>query len=172
MGRLAPWAKYRKEWEEIRDERKKGGSILERKTSSSSSSPSSGDSITNLIPDPSSPPEVEQRYKWMPQLLSASLGLSRVRFYSEQGRCPLFRLPVELRLAIWEYAVGGGEITVVRKVDKLAHVVLPRDQERLDAAYAAGRASWQPVGSERRVRADQVLADVNLLAMLQSCKRL
>lgn len=167
MGRLASWVKYRTEWEDIRAERRKNGSILDKKTTSDESS---------LIPDPSSPlsPAVEQRFKWMPSQLSAGLGLSRVRFYSEQSTCPLFKLPVELRLAIWEYVVGGNDVTVVRKVDKIGHVVLPRDAERLKAAQTNVNdwSNWGPVGRERRYTAGEVLAAVDLLAMLRSCKRL
>ncbi|XXH02808.1 hypothetical protein Hte_009195 [Hypoxylon texense] len=203
MGRLVPWAKYRMEWEEIRNERRKRGSLLDRRKASAADASSS----SKLIPDPSSsssssssspsstflsspsPPSstvaVEQRYPWMPHLLSSALGLSRVRSYSTQARSPLFRLPAELRLAVWRYAVGGhgghghghghgGVVAVVRKTDKLAHAVLPRDRARLDAAprVAARGGAWQPVGSERRVRADVVLAEASLLAMLQTCKRL
>ncbi|KAI1779071.1 hypothetical protein F4818DRAFT_238516 [Hypoxylon cercidicola] len=160
MGRLAPWVKYRLEWEQIRDQKKERG-ILEGKP----------DTEGSLIPGPS--PEVEQRYKWMPQLLSASLGLSDVKSYSDQSECPLFKLPVELRFAVWEDVVGGNDVTIVRKVNKLAHAVLPRDEARLDAAETVTPGSvFGPSGSQKRIKADQVTAEANLLAMLQSCKRL
>ncbi|KAI1764379.1 hypothetical protein GGR53DRAFT_321970 [Hypoxylon sp. FL1150] len=161
MPRLAPWVKYRTEWKDIRAERSKG-SILDRKTADES----------RLIPDPSSPPEVEQRFGWVPQQLAAGLGLSRVRFYSDQSLSPLFKLPIELRLAIWEYVVGGNEVTIVRTVAKIAHVVLPRDGERLELAEWDNWSFWGPVGREKRYKGGYALSAVDLLAMLRSCKRL
>ncbi|KAI0118113.1 hypothetical protein F4776DRAFT_266738 [Hypoxylon sp. NC0597] len=104
---------------------------------------------------------------------STSLSQTNVKSYSNQSRCPLFRLPIELRFAIWEDFVGGNHLTVIRKINKLAHVVLPRDRKRLGRAERIGVApkpGWGPIliGDEKRIKADEVIAQINLLALPQT----
>lgn len=164
MGRLAPWVEYQQEWEQIRTERHKRGGIAERKTH---------DTSVCLIPVSS--PESEQRNKWlsnwMPEILSNSLGLSRAKSYSDQSQCLLFRLPIELRFAIWDYVLGGNQIRIVRKVNKIAHGVFPRDKERHRRAELV-EIGWGGIGHEERFKAHEVLSEINLLTSLQTCKRL
>jgi hypothetical protein len=85
----------------------------------------------------------------------------------------MFRLPPEVRQTVWFYVVGGHDVKVVRKVTKLGHVVLPRDQRRLDRAVKVStNTSWVPVsGYEKRYKAHEVLAEENLLSLLQTSKR-
>ncbi|KAI0172680.1 hypothetical protein GGR52DRAFT_572504 [Hypoxylon sp. FL1284] len=121
MERPSYLFKYENEWRKIAALRRKHGGILQGKADESS-----------LIPGPE--PEPEQS--------SAGLGTSREKSYSDQDQCPLFKLPLELRWAIWEYAVGGHEIRVRWKKKSIL--------------VGAGPATLE----------------TNLLSMLMSCKRL
>lgn len=69
--------------------------------------------------------------------------------------------------------MGGHDVKVVRKVTKLGHAVLPRDQRRLESAVrVSARTSWVSlVGEEKRYTAHEVLAEENLLPLLQTSKR-
>ncbi|KAI1804618.1 hypothetical protein F4811DRAFT_552661 [Daldinia bambusicola] len=171
MGRLHPSARYSYEWRDIRSQRRRG-TIPEQKASE-------GGAGSSWIP--SSPTEAWRRVRWAPSRLAGYLGLAGAAVpYSDQEQCLLLRLPPEIRLAIWEYALGGGgggdDACILRKTNKLAHVVLPRDQARLDEADANRRRNYQPlwraVGAERRFLADDVTAEFNLLTPLLSCKRI
>ncbi|KAI1656118.1 hypothetical protein F4813DRAFT_365422 [Daldinia decipiens] len=161
MGRLHPSAKYHYEWRDIRCQRRRG-TIAEQK------SPDGGGWV------PNSTSEAWQRFRWAPSRVAGCLGLTNTVSYSDQSQCLLLRMPPEIRLAIWEYALGDDDACILRKVNKLAHVVLPRDQGRLDELNhnrrRAYRPLWRDIGAERRFLADDVTAEFNMLTPLQSCK--
>ncbi|KAI0098390.1 hypothetical protein F4814DRAFT_120299 [Daldinia grandis] len=163
MGRLHPSTKYCYEWRDIRGQRRRG-TIAEQK------SPDGGGWI------PNSTSEAWRRFRWAPSRLAGYLGLANTVSYSDQSQCLLLQMPPEIRLAIWEYALGDDDACILRKVNKLAHVVLPRDQGRLDEADQNRRRAYQPLwreaGAERRFLADDVTTEFNILTSLQSCKRM
>lgn len=142
MGRLVPWAKYQAEWRAIRDERKRPRAA---------------------------------KSGWFSGHISSWMSLSRKpRPYCDQTQSLMFRLPPEVRHTVWTYVVGGHDVKIVRKVTKLGHVILPRDQERLDNAVKVSTdPSWVKVigGYEKRYKAHEVLAEENLLPLLQTSKR-
>ncbi|KAI1411513.1 hypothetical protein F5Y13DRAFT_200815 [Hypoxylon sp. FL1857] len=153
---VAPWVNHRIEWLEIRDERLER-SITEWRTPDEKGS------------TPNSSSEVEHRSS------TTDPGQSCVGSYSYQTQCPLFRLPIELRFAIWTDVVGGNHVTVIRKANKLAHVVLSRDRDRLrriGRIRVLPKPAWGsvPIGDEERVKADEITAEVNLLALPRTCK--
>ncbi|OTB12563.1 hypothetical protein K445DRAFT_321007 [Daldinia sp. EC12] len=163
MGRLHPSARYHHEWRDIRNQRRRG-TIAEQKASDGG----------GWIPNSTS--EAWRRFRWAPSRLAGYLGLANAVPYSDQGQCLLLRLPPEIRLTIWEYALGDDDACILRKVNKLAHVVLPRDQARLDEADVNRRRNYQPLwrdaAAERRFLTEDVTAEFNMLTPLQSCKRM
>lgn len=158
MGRIAPWVKYYTEWNDIRDERKKGGlGKRERRDETEFMAGSAAG--------------VESRQHWIVERVSARLGLSTPKFYSDQRQCLLLRLPLELRHTIWGHVIGGHIVRIVRKENKLAHLVLPLDEARLEAwERTKERSRYYGPGNEKRISAKEVLADVNLLTLLHVCK--
>ncbi|KAI1385262.1 uncharacterized protein F4822DRAFT_432110 [Hypoxylon trugodes] len=83
-----------------------------------------------------------------------------------QHQSPLFCLPPGLRADIWMYALAGNDVTIVRKIDKLGHIVLPRDCQLWEVARKNRTGvSWGPVGIESRIPTKYVLAEVNLLTV-------
>ena len=151
MGRYAEWVRDKAEWREIRIQRELPRHSNARSTLLTAVSPG------RLL-----------------GLISSSLGISpKPGAYCDQTQSLLFRLPPEVREAIWTYVVGGHHVKIVRKMTKLGHAVMPRDRPRLDRAV---RVSTSPgwiklVGLEKRYKAHEVLAEESLLPLLQTCKR-
>lgn len=151
MGRYAPWVKYAAEWRDIRVERKQP--------------PQSGASST-LRTAVKPGRLLEFVSSWL--FTSPKPGTC-----CDQSQSLLFKLPPEVRQAIWTYIVGSRDVKIVRKMTKLGHAVMPRDQSRLDKATKVSAApGWIKVGGYgKRYKAHEVLAGENLLPLLQTSKR-
>lgn len=163
MGRLAPWVKYQYEWRDILDQRKP--TPLTNRLND--------DSTTECTLDGREKKELQTF--WLPEKLSAWLpwSSSRPKPYSDQTQSLLTQLPREVRHMIWvDVLRGGHKIRIVRKMNKLGHFVLPRDQTRLDTTQRGPKGDhWFPLlGTEKRYKDDEVLAAANLLPLLRSCK--
>ncbi|KAI1462985.1 uncharacterized protein F4812DRAFT_453873 [Daldinia caldariorum] len=166
MGRPHPSARYSLEWHDISGRRRRG-TIPEQKAAAR----------VGWIPNSTS--DAWRRLRWAPSRLAGYLGLATGAAppYSDQTQCLLLRLPPEIRLEIWEYVLGGGaDVCILRRANKLAHAVLPRDQARLDQAHDNRRRRYLPLWgefmAERSSLTDNRTAEVNLVTPLLSCKRI
>ncbi|KAI8721715.1 hypothetical protein NCS52_00313700 [Fusarium sp. LHS14.1] len=144
MGLLAPFVKNRLEWMDIQEQRHNGHSLRDRATNSNWLDVST--SIT---------PQVLPKYDWMPSGLSKSLGLSVIKFYSDQQQSLLLsRLPKEIRISIWGYVVGGHNVTI-------------------KAELVSTRKSWiGPMGYEKRYKATETMSELDMLPLLRTCKQI
>ncbi|KAI8682491.1 hypothetical protein NCS56_00372100 [Fusarium sp. Ph1] len=164
MGRLAPFVKNRLEWMDIQEQRHNGHSLRDRATNGNGL-----DISTSLTP------QLLPKYDWVPSGLSKMLGLSVTKFYSDQQQSLLLsRLPKEIRISIWGYVVGGHDVTIVRKINKLSHAILPMDMERVnEAELVSTRKSWiGPMGYEKRYKATETMSELDMLPLLRTCKQI
>jgi hypothetical protein len=108
------------------------------------------------------------------QQQSAALQASASSF-QPQPESMLLRLPAEIRQMIWPLVVGGNDITLLRKVNKVAHCVWPRDQLFFNSPptqFIKGVISDVEVYSNSLKKAGDVTSLVNLLGPLLTCKQL
>ncbi|RSL57031.1 hypothetical protein CEP53_006625 [Fusarium sp. AF-6] len=164
MGCLAPWVKNILEWIDIQEQRHNGYSLRDRATNGNGL-----DISTSLTP------QLLPKYDWVPRRLSKRLGLSVTKFYSDQQQSLLLsRLPKEIRISIWAYVVGGHDVTIIRKINKLSHAIFPMDTERVHKAERVPtRKSWRaPLGYEKRYKATERMSELDLLPLLLTCKQI
>jgi hypothetical protein len=157
MGLLVPWARCQREWYEIQKYRQDGRGLADKPHH---------DNI-------SVSPRVSSRVSWIPRELSSKLGLMTTKLYSDQRDSPLAKLPKEIRLQIWAHAIGEQHVTIVRKVNKLVHAILPRDGSRmLKADSVSVPKQWiGPTGYELRFKPHTVISTRSLLPLLMTCKQ-
>jgi hypothetical protein len=74
----------------------------------------------------------------------------------------LTKLPAEIRRRIWEMAIGGMRLHIVRKYKRLGHTVCSMSDETCDCDSI----------SQELHRAAEVLADWNMLALLTTCRQI
>ena len=157
MGLLVPWVRCQREWCEIQKYRQDGCGLADKPDH---------DNI-------SISPRVSSRVSWIPKELSLKLGLTITKLYSDQKDSPLAKLPKEIRLLIWANAIGEQHVTIVRKLNKLAHAILPRDGPRMIKAEAVSvPKQWiGPSGYEMRFKPHAVISTTSLLPLLMTCKQ-
>jgi hypothetical protein len=95
--------------------------------------------------------------------------------FQPQPESMLLRLPAEIRQMIWPLVVGGNDITLLRKANKVGHCVWSRDQRFFTShptQFKKGEIADQEAYTDSLLKADATTSWVNLLGLLVACKQL
>lgn len=113
----------------------------------------------------------EQKADALPSALIDKQAQSSVRINQSQSQL-LTRIPIELRLQIWQYAIGNQTFHIINKYRRLGHAVMDADYWRQHHAERPSLRACSWMYTYGSLPTTKQLADRNLCHLLVTCQQI